>query len=1033
MTDVETSNALMRREQITVLVRDTKWLILASIVFSALLLLPDQILELYRITYSDKNISDFLYLHLPIIVIGASVWFACLQIAAETRRRVASPTRAFLIAAVGLPVLLGVLPIVASAFGLLNAVPTRLPSDQDATSLVGAIWGPMEIHFTELAQHLRNGAVTQLVLAGLFAAVAWWSTTRLEAFSARLSASHLGRRSGIALAILFIVAVSAAFYFMPVWLPRRLGVFAVVAIFAICVLAFTTNFTLLGIRYRFPFMALACLPFVVLSLGNVNDNHAIRLLSGSDKATLKAADERTVAAEFKHWLEKRPDKASYPDGYPVYIVSAQGGGLYAAYQSAIFLARLQDLCPAFRHHLFAMSSVSGGSIGGATFVTALSSLDKGLLEIDAADQEQSRNLAAGSFDPCPAIRAFQSSAVLPSNPERAGPLERAVRRTLREDFISPLAAAFLLTDFTQRFLPRTFDSLDRARALEEALESSIASIMKPTATTAEKDNNPFAASFLNLWSADGSSPALLINATDAGSGRRFVVSPFKLGQPQPQNKLGATLNYTFWDDKLPSSDQARDLRLSTAAFISARFPWITPAATIKDSRSALDQTMKLVDGGYVDNSGVETLLDLHNEIAPVAKELKAKLNLVVLSGGDFPLRKSFSFGEVMEPLRALLSTRSSRAYVAVDRAALDFQPFAVVKDYSFKDEKLSVFAPTLKKAWLDNRFYELPLGWALSEKTRVIIEGQSGRYWECQPDNQFVQAQLGLASSDCVQLLIYHELTKTLAADGATQQTAIGRQVAISSYLIKQEQRARNKDVMDNESAVVACYRDRSNRTVNLEQAGNMRALMIAWRDRQPNQRDLLGYVMGSAAYETMDFRTRSQSLLYTSADQILRRWGQAELKDVPAADVERLYVGHPQALAEKLYGGRNGNGRDNGDGWKYRGRGLAFVTFKEGYEKFGKAVQMRDLVDEPNLIFIPEINAKIFVMAYFPDSGVGELAKLVKANDSVGARLKVRQAAMGRQLHDNEKASETEHAARVWEYAQLFNACLEEASKKAN
>lgn len=569
-----------------------------------------------------------------VIAIGISVWFACIHIIAETRLGIVRPTRAFLVGAFVLPVLLGALPMIACAFGLLDAIPTRLPSDQDATSLVGAIWGPMETHFNELSTLLRGGAVTQLVIAGAFVAVASWSTIRLAQFSARFNARHLGRSSGVVLAVLFIVIISAAFYLMPVWLPRRLGTFGIVAVFAICILAFVTNFTLLGIRYRFPFIALPCVLLIALSLGNINDNHAIRQIGGGDEATLKAADQRTAAGEFKSWLEKPPDRESYPDGYPVYIVSAQGGGMYAAYQSAIFLARLQDICPSFRHHLFAISSVSGGSVGSATFVAALTALDKGLLEISADDQEESRKIAAGSFDPCPVVTAFQSSAVLPPNPERPGPLERAVGRSLREDFISPLAAATLFADFTQRFVPWAFGSFDRARALENALESSGASVMRPTATEAEiKENNAFAQSILKLWNTDGSLPALLINATDAGSGRRFVVSPFKLGQPQSQSKLGATLNYMFWDEGLSDPDRARDLRLSTAAFISARFPWITPAATIKGSRFGPKQTVKLVDGGYVDNSGVETSLDLYNVIAAVAKNAKAKLNLMVLSGG----------------------------------------------------------------------------------------------------------------------------------------------------------------------------------------------------------------------------------------------------------------------------------------------------------------------------------------------------------------------------------------------------------------
>src|SRR5262245_28312897 len=176
----------------------------------------------------------------------------------------------------------------------------------------------------------------------------------------------------------------------------------------------------------------------------------------------------------------------------------------------------------------------------------------------------------------------------------------------------------------------------------------------------------------------------------------------------------------------------------------------------------------------------------------------------------------------MEPLRAMLSTRTSRAYVAIDKATRVFQPFSVIDRYSFQDQNLSVHAPTLKKARLDNRFYELPLGWALSSKTHEIIEGQSGRYWECQPNDRFEQAQRGLSPGDCVQLLIYHELNKTIGPEKTQQQVNVGRRIAISNYLIKHEQNVRGMDASDNESAVIACYRDHTGRNINLEQAGNM-------------------------------------------------------------------------------------------------------------------------------------------------------------------------------------------------------------------
>ena len=95
------------REQIAALLRNTKWIILASLVFSALLLLPDQIIELYRDIYSDAKISEIIRrLHIPVILIGLFVWFAANQIVVATHNSITAPTRSFHRFATVLPLLL---------------------------------------------------------------------------------------------------------------------------------------------------------------------------------------------------------------------------------------------------------------------------------------------------------------------------------------------------------------------------------------------------------------------------------------------------------------------------------------------------------------------------------------------------------------------------------------------------------------------------------------------------------------------------------------------------------------------------------------------------------------------------------------------------------------------------------------------------------------------------------------------------------------------------------------------------------------
>ncbi len=139
------------------------------------------------------------------------------------------------------------------------------------------------------------------------------------------------------------------------------------------------------------------------------------------KAQRKIPD---LATAFHQWLEhRRPAIEAYKkkgSAYPVFFVSAQGGGMYAAYHPALSLARLTDQCPEFAHHLFGISSVSGGSLGAAVFAELLRALP-----------------ATAPNDP-----ASPSTSCSPTRgPEFDNALQTKVGEFFSTDFLSPVIAS----------------------------------------------------------------------------------------------------------------------------------------------------------------------------------------------------------------------------------------------------------------------------------------------------------------------------------------------------------------------------------------------------------------------------------------------------------------------------------------------------------------------------------------------------------------------------------------------------------------
>ena len=107
---------------------------------------------------------------------------------------------------------------------------------------------------------------------------------------------------------------------------------------------------------------------------------------------------------------------------------------------------------------------------------------------------------------------------------------------------------------------------------------------------------------------------------------------------------------------------------------------------------------------------------------------------------------------------------------------------------------------------------------------------------------------------------------------------------------------------------------------------------------------------------------TRLQEDLRHPPERLVQLWPRHfHLPQAPAPGREDAmrYAGRPEALANRVYAGRLGNGpAESGDGWRYRGRGLLQLTGRGNYTRAARALGV-DLVEDPELLLLPEFAAR--------------------------------------------------------------------------
>ena len=136
-----------------------------------------------------------------------------------------------------------------------------------------------------------------------------------------------------------------------------------------------------------------------------------------------------------------------------------------------------------------------------------------------------------------------------------------------------------------------------------------------------------------------------------------------------------------------------------------------------------------------------------------------------------------------------------------------------------------------------------------------------------------------------------------------------------------------------------------------------------------------LGDFMGQILHESAKLERVEEGLSY-SAERLMAVWPSR----FPIITEANIYARNPEALANKVYGGRLGN-TNPGDGYRFRGRGLLQVTGRDNYRSVGRSMGV-DLEAHPELLSDPDIALGASVAWWagnIPDSAVGDLVKITK------------------------------------------------------
>ena len=296
---------------------------------------------------------------------------------------------------------------------------------------------------------------------------------------------------------------------------------------------------------------LVCL---LINLSVSSKYHNVRFLNRTNDSLYSS--QIPLDLYFARWVAHRAkeiDASDTADTYPVFLVNTYGGGIRAAAFTGLVINHLNRSVrewnaegKAFEHFVFSYSGASGGTIGASL----LCANRYGRLQMSGSDSLQALHLT----------------------------------KFYNDDFLTSLIAGAIGRDIWAGCTGLSFWS-DRSAIQEELWESRV---------HAQWDNTDFGKNYYSYWDTTAATtafeiPLLFSNSCNVDDGLKGIMSPVLLNHKD----FPAT---DFIADQVPSG---KIIKLSTAAFLSARFPLLSPSGKTNDG-------FHFVDGGLKENSGAET-------------------------------------------------------------------------------------------------------------------------------------------------------------------------------------------------------------------------------------------------------------------------------------------------------------------------------------------------------------------------------------------------------------------------------------------